>query len=189
MAFLCPVSSLSLPRRVRSARFTWLTSRAVRRCFRGPFEEQALRTPFSSQPDSFWFKSPLLAFRTPLQPKLVRNVAWQLERLSVLVPSPGARPGLQGFAGRLRINISCDVLIRSLSYTWRRLQRFGKSSGSAPPLALRITTCLPRTSKAPFHVRRFPGYVLAHPCSHSESLGSARDSSSALLSVYPYSEK
>ena len=99
------------------------------------------------------------------------------------------RPCLQGFAGRLRIKKSCDSLIRSLSYTWRRLQRFGKSSGSGPPLALRITTCLPRTSKVPFHVRRFPGYVLAHPCSHSESLGSARDSSSALLSVYPYSEK
>ena len=99
------------------------------------------------------------------------------------------RPCLQGFAGRLRIKKSCDSLIRSLSYTWRRLQRFGKSSGSGPPLALRITTCLPRTSKVPFHVRRFPGYVLAHPCSHSESLGYARDSSSALLSVYPYSEK
>ena len=99
------------------------------------------------------------------------------------------RPSLQGFAGRLRVNLSCDVLIRSLSYTWRRLQRFGKSSGSGPPLALRITTCLPRTSKAPFHVRRFPGYVLAHPCLHNESLGSAQNSSSALLSVYPYSEK
>ena len=99
------------------------------------------------------------------------------------------RPYLQGFAGRLRIKKSCDSLIRSLSYTWRRLQRFGKSSGGASPLALRITTCLPRTSKVPFRVRRFPGYVLAHPCSHSESLGYARDSSSALLSVYPYSEK
>ena len=99
------------------------------------------------------------------------------------------RPFLQGFAGRLRVNQSCDVLIRSLSYTWRRLQRFGKSSDSGPPLALRITTCLPRTSRAPFHVRRFPGYVLAHPCFHRKSLKSARDSSSALLSVYPYSEK
>ena len=99
------------------------------------------------------------------------------------------RPCLQGFAGRLRIKLPCDVLIRSLSYTWCRLQRFGKSSGSGPPLALRITTCLPRTSKAPFHVLRFPGYVLATPCSHSESLGSARNSSSALLGAYPYSEK
>mgnify|MGYP001231316812 CR=1 FL=1 len=174
MAFLCPVSSLSLPRRVRSARFTWLTSRAVGRCFRGPFEEQALRTPFSSQPDPFWFKSPLLAFRTPLQPKLMRNVAWQLVHLSVLVPSPGARPGLQGFAGRLRINISCDVLIRSLSYTWRRLQRFRKLSDSAAQLARRCRACLPQASKVPFYVLRFPGYVLARRCSHSASLESAR---------------
>ena len=188
MAFLCPVSSLSLPRRVRSARFTWLTSRAVSRCFRGPFEEQALRTPFSSQPDSFWFKSPLLALRTPLQPKLVRDAAWQLERLSALVP-PDEPSGPSGVRWEAPNQESCDVLIQSLSYTWRRLQRFGKSSGSGPPLALRITTCLPRTSKVPFHVRRFPGYVLATPCLHSESLGSARDSSSALLSVYPYSEK
>ena len=93
------------------------------------------------------------------------------------------RPCLQGFAGRLRIKKSCEILIRSLSYTWLRLQRLGKSSGNIPPLALRFTTCLPRASKAPFHVRRFPGYVLARPCSHSDSLGSARDSSSALLSV------
>ena len=102
VAFLCRVSSRSSLRRVQFARFTWLTSRAVGRCFRGPFEEQALRTPFSSQPDSFWFKSPLLAFRTPHQPKLVQNVVWQLECLSAPVPSPDSRPFLQGFAGRLR---------------------------------------------------------------------------------------
>ncbi len=102
VAFLCCVSSRASLRRVQSARFTQRTSRVVDRCFRGPFEEQALRTPFSSQPDSFWFKSPLLAFRTPHQPKLVQNVAWQLERLSAPAPSPDSRPFLQGFAGRLR---------------------------------------------------------------------------------------
>ena len=102
VAFLYWASSRSSLRRVQSARFTQLTSRVVDRCFRGPFEEQALRTPFSSQPDSFWFKSPLLVFRPPHQPKLLQNVAWQPECLSALVPSPDSRPFLQGFAGRLR---------------------------------------------------------------------------------------
>jgi hypothetical protein len=96
------VSFLPSLRRVPSARFTQLTSRVVGRYFRGPFEEQALRTPFSSQPDSFWFESPLLAFRPPLQPKLLRYGFWQLERLSAPVPSPVSRSFLQGFAGRLR---------------------------------------------------------------------------------------
>ncbi len=132
VAFLCWASSRSSLRRVQSARFTQLTSRVVDRCFRGPFEEQALRTPFSSQPDSFWFKSPLLAFRTPHQPKLLRDVAWQRERLSLLVPSPGVRPDLQGFAGRLPIKASYDYLMRSLSYTWLRLQRLRKLSRCCP---------------------------------------------------------
>ena len=86
VASLCWVSSRTSLRRVQSARFTQLTSRAVDPCFRGPREEQAHHAPFSSQPDSFWFKSPLLAFRTPLQPKLMRDAAWQRERLSALVP-------------------------------------------------------------------------------------------------------
>ena len=103
VASLCWVSSRTSLRRVQSARFTQLTSRAVDPCFRGPREEQAHHAPFSSQPDPFWFKSPLLALRTLHQPKLVQNVAWQLECLSALAPSPDSRPCLQGFAGRLQI--------------------------------------------------------------------------------------
>ena len=86
VSLLCLVWGCVPLRRAGYAPCTLRTSRAVSRCFRGPFEEQALRTPFSSQPDSFWFKSPLLALRTPLQPKLVRDAAWQLERLSALAP-------------------------------------------------------------------------------------------------------
>ena len=80
--------------------------------------------------------------------------------------------------------ISCDALIRSLSHTWSRLQRLRKLPGSSPPLALQLASVLPRASKVPFHVLRFPGYVLPPRCFRSDLFGSAWSSISTLLSMF-----
>ncbi len=125
----------------------------------------------------------------PLRPKLLRYVAWQQRLLSLPLPNPGAHPDLQGFAGRLRFKSSCDILNRSLSYTWPRLQRLRNASDIAPPLALWFSACLPQASQVPFYVLRFPGYVLASICSHRKSLGSARSFTSVLLGVSPHLRK